>query len=162
MSNPFESFAQKLAQEALKQTGELLIDLANEQVPLLKPALQALQNGTRRYPLEATQAPDKPKSNKSKTVYREKAIRDRLAAQLPGSRTEVSTPTGQIDILTASRVIEVKNVRHYKHAIGQVISYSYYYPKHERYIYLFGAVSAKQQSAIKKECSTAQVGVMFV
>lgn len=148
MSNYFESFARKLAQDAFRRTGELLIDVCNDQIPLLKPALEELQDGTRRYP-------------KSKTSQKERAIRDRLAAQIPGSQIEVPTSSGRIDILTPSKVIEVKNVRQYKHAIGQVVSYSHYYPKHERCVYLFGKVSEKQRRLIMKECCTAKVTVVF-
>ncbi|MEM9009273.1 MAG: hypothetical protein AAGE59_37950 [Cyanobacteria bacterium P01_F01_bin.86] len=149
MGNHFDDFARKLAQDAFKRTGELIIDACQDQIPLLKPALEELQNGTRRYP-------------KAKASQKERVIRDRLAEQMSGSRTEVTTSTGQIDILTPSKVIEVKNVRQYKHAIGQVVSYSHYYPTHERCIYLFGKVSEKQRRLIKKECSTAKVTVVFV
>ncbi|MGC9502126.1 hypothetical protein [Baaleninema sp.] len=149
MSNYFERFARQLAQDAFKRTGELIIDVCHDRIPVLKPAIEELQNGTRRYP-------------KSKTSQKERVIRDRLAAGMSGSRTEVKTATGKIDILTASQVIEVKNVRQYKHAIGQVLSYSHYYPKHERCIYLFGKVSAKQRRSIEKECKTAKVTVVFV
>jgi hypothetical protein len=149
MSNHFENFARKLAQDAFRRTGELIIEVCNDQIPLLKPALEELQNGTHRYP-------------KSKTSQKEKAIRDRLAAQIPGSQTEVSTDSGRIDILTSSKVIEVKNVRQYKHAIGQVVSYGHYYPRHERCIYLFGKVSEKQRRLIMQECRTTKVTVVFV
>ena len=148
MNNHFKNFARKLAQDAFRRTGELIIDISNDKIPLLKPALEELQNGTRRYP-------------KSKTSQKERTIRDRLAAQIPGSQTEVPTLSGRIDILTPSQVIEVKNVRQYKHAIGQVVSYSHYYPKHERCVYLFGKVSDKQRRLIIKECNTAKVKVMF-
>ena len=149
MNHYFEDFARKVAQDAFRRGGELIIDICHDQVPLLKPALEELQNGTRRYP-------------KSKTFHKESAIRDRLAAQIPDSQTEVSTATGKIDILTPSKVIEVKNVRQYKHAIGQVVSYSHYYPKHERCVYLFGKVSAKQRQLIMKECKSAKVTVVFL
>jgi hypothetical protein len=149
MSNHFENFARKLAQDAFKRTGELIIEVCNDQIPLLKPALEELHNGTRRYP-------------KSKISQKERAIRDSLAAQIPGSQIEVPTASGRIDILTPSQVIEVKNVRRYKHAIGQVVSYSHYYPEHERCVYLFGKVSAKQQKLIVQECCTARVTAVFV
>ncbi|MGD1716760.1 hypothetical protein [Hydrocoleum sp. CS-953] len=54
MSNHFETFGRKLAQDILRRTGELLIEVGNEQVPILKPALEELQNGTRRYPKSKT------------------------------------------------------------------------------------------------------------
>ncbi len=63
MSNYFESFARKLAQDTIKRTGELIIDVCNDQIPLLKPALEELQNGTRLYP-------------QSKTSQKERALRD--------------------------------------------------------------------------------------
>ncbi|MGB3405603.1 MAG: hypothetical protein WBA77_23175 [Microcoleaceae cyanobacterium] len=149
MNHYFESFARKLAQDAIKRTGELIIEACNDQIPLLKPALEELKNGTRRYP-------------QSKISQTERTIRDRLAVQLPGSQTEVPTLTGRIDILTPSQIIEVKTVRQYKHAIGQVISYSHYYPNHEKCIYLFGKVSKQQRQLIVEECKNVKVRVVFV
>lgn len=149
MAGAFEKFLQNLAQDAVRHTGEFLIDICHEQVPLLKPALGELRKGMYRYP-------------PGKEELLEKTVRDRLAAQFPQSQTEVVTPTGKIDILTPFRVIEVKNVRFYKHAIGQVISYGHYYPHHDRWIYLFGAVAPRQKKAIQRECATAQVKLGFV
>lgn len=82
MSNHFENFARKLAQDAFRRTGELLIEVGNDKIPFLKPALEELQNGTRRYP-------------KPKIVQKERAIRDRLAAEILGSQTEVPTLSGR-------------------------------------------------------------------
>lgn len=149
MNNHFENFARNLAQDAIKRTGELIIEVCDDQFPILKPALEQLQNGTRYY----------PKSKKSQT---EKTIRDNLAKEIFDSQIEVSTPSGRIDILTPRKVIEIKNVRYYKHAIGQVISYSHYYPKHERCIYLFGKVSLKRRRLIIEECVTSKVTVEFI
>ena len=98
-----------MAQDTIKRTAELIIEVCNDKIPLLKPALKELQNGTRRYP-------------KSKISQTERVIRDNLAARIPGSQTEVPTLTGRIDILTPSQIIEVKNVKNYKHAIGQISS----------------------------------------
>ncbi|NJL83335.1 MAG: hypothetical protein HC890_11000 [Chloroflexaceae bacterium] len=50
MNQHFEKFARQLAQDAIRHTGELIIDLVNDQIPLLKPSLETLQDGTRRYP----------------------------------------------------------------------------------------------------------------
>ena len=146
----FEKFARKLAQDAIKKTGESLIEIFSEQNPWLKPALEELQNETRRYP--------KVKSNKSQI---EKVVRDRLAATISGSKTEVVTDSGRIDILTPNEVIEVKQVRRYKHAIGQIISYGYYYPKLFKRIHLYGQVSFKQREIIIRECHTSQIRVTF-
>jgi len=51
---------------------------------------------------------------------------------------EVKTPAGKIDILTDLEVIEVKHYKNWKHALGQVLAYSTYYPEHTKVIYLFG------------------------
>ncbi|MEM8720233.1 MAG: hypothetical protein AAGE84_13135 [Cyanobacteria bacterium P01_G01_bin.39] len=150
MDKHVERFTRKLAQDAIKRSGELVIEVFSEQNSWFKPALEELQNGTRRYP--------KAKNNKRQT---EKVVRDRLALTIAGSRIEVSTESGRIDILTPSEIIEVKQVRRYKHAMGQITSYSYYYPQHMRRIHLFGKVSSKQRKLIIQECFTANITVTF-
>lgn len=150
MDKHLEQFARKLAQDTVKRAGESIIEMFGEQNPWLKPALEELENGTRRYP--------KAKDQKRQT---EKVVRDRLANSIPGSKIEVSTKSGRIDILTPSEVIEVKQVRRYKHAMGQVISYSHYYPQHMRRIHLYGKVSIKQRKLIIQECSNAGIKVTF-
>lgn len=150
MDKHLEQFARKLAQDVVKRTGEFAIDSFSEQNPWFKPALEELQNGTRRYP--------KTKKRQNKT---EKVVRDRLAATIPNSKIEVSTRSGRIDILTPSEVIEVKQVRRYKHAIGQVISYGYYYPQHQKRIHLYGKVSSQQRKLIVRECGIARITVTF-
>jgi len=166
MDKDLEKFARKLAQDAIKRTGESLIEVFGEQNPWFKPALEELQNGTRRYP--------KTKSSKSQ---KEKAVRDRLAVTISGSKTEVVTESGRIDrrkrriyfglfhfgldILTPNEVIEVKQVRRYKHAMGQIISYAYYYPKLSKRIHLYGQVSSKQREIIIRECRNSEIRVTF-
>ena len=150
MDKHLEKFARKLAQDAVKRTGESLIEMFGEQNPWFKPALSELQNGTRRYP-----------QAKIKKRQTEKVVRDRLAASISNSKTEVSTKSGRIDILTPAEIIEVKQVKKYKHAIGQVISYGYYYPNHIKRIHLYGKMSLKQSKLIIKECHSSQIKVTF-
>ena len=80
--------------------------------------------------------------------------RDRLAQQLNG-RTEVQTPVGRIDVLTKTEIIELKNVKNWKAAIGQVKCYGQYYPNHRLRVHLFGEIRASQlpkiQSAYEQE-----------
>lgn len=152
MEKHLERFARKLAQDAVKRSGELVIEVFSKQNPWFKPALEELQNGTRRYPQTKT---------KTKKRQTEKVVRDRLAATIPGSQIEVSTASGRIDILTPSQVIEVKQVRRYKHAMGQVTSYNYYYPRHAKRIHLYGKVSLKQRKLIIQECSQVKILVTF-
>lgn len=148
MDKHLQKFTRKLTQDALRRTGELVIDVFSEENPWFKPALEELQNGTRRYP-------------KTKKRQTEKVVRDRLASSIPNSQTEVSTASGRIDILTPSEIIEVKQVRRYKHAMGQVISYSHYHQKLRKRIHLYGKVSARQRRLINQECLANEILVTF-
>lgn len=150
MDKYIEQFTRNLAQDAVKRTGELVIDLFGNQNPWFKPALEELQKGTRRYPKEK-----KPKRQT------EKVVRDRLAAKIINSKMEVSTISGRIDILTSTEVIEVKQVKKYKHAMGQVASYGYYYPQHQKRIHLYGKVSLKQRHLIIQECMAVNILATF-
>ena len=52
---------------------------------------------------------------------------------LNGQR-EVNTPCGRIDILTKEQIIEVKEYKGWKAALGQILVYSNFYPEHQRRI----------------------------
>lgn len=67
----------------------------------------------------------------------ERVIRDRIA-HLEDGQTEVPTPAGRIDVLTMREVIEVKRVRQWKDAIGQVLAYAMHYPEHTPRVHLYG------------------------
>jgi hypothetical protein len=72
----------------------------------------------------------------SPTKQEEKLIVNKLNEILKG-QTEVNTPIGKIDILTNTELIEVKKFKSWKAAIGQIISYGYFYPNKNRRIHLF-------------------------
>jgi hypothetical protein len=71
-------------------------------------------------------------------VHCEFALRDRLHGVLGGD-TEVSCPCGRIDLLTDRYIIELKRASQWKHALGQLLSYSAYHLHQKRVIYLFGS-----------------------
>lgn len=71
----------------------------------------------------------------------EKSIRDCLHAEL-GGLVEVVTPAGRIDLLTDTEIIEVKAVKDWKAALGQILVYSGFYPQHQKRLHLFGTASA--------------------
>lgn len=77
--------------------------------------------------------------------------RDRLAVKLNG-KIEVTTPSGRIDILTKTEVIEVKKSNGWKGAIGQVKCYGQYYPKHKLRIHLFGELTERRLKIIQTAC----------
>ncbi|MGL5925123.1 hypothetical protein [Chroococcidiopsis sp.] len=67
----------------------------------------------------------------------EQQIRDYLHAQL-GGLVEVATPSGRIDLLTKTEIIEVKRINEWKSALGQILIYSAFYPQHQKRLHLFG------------------------
>ena len=50
---------------------------------------------------------------------------------------EVPTELGIIDILTDTQIIEIKNFKDWKSALGQILIYSTFYPEHKKCIHLF-------------------------
>lgn len=66
-----------------------------------------------------------------------KKIKDDLRDSL-NVEVDVETPTGTIDLVTTHEIIEIKEVRHWKYAIGQILSNSVLYPKKQKVLYLFG------------------------
>ena len=54
-----------------------------------------------------------------------------------GGKIEVETESGFIDLLTDTEIIEIKKGKNWKQAIGQILIYSSYYPKHTKRIHLF-------------------------
>ena len=66
----------------------------------------------------------------------ESVIRDKIALEEKGL-VEVKTDAGFIDVLTDTKIIEVKKYHHWKYALGQVKCYGYFYPTKQKWIYLF-------------------------
>lgn len=79
-----------------------------------------------------------PKANKVVTPndLKELAISKRLAVALKAAR-EYPTPSGNIDLLTATQLIEVKSGDNWKHGIGQLIAYGTHHPDKHLVLYLF-------------------------
>ncbi len=85
----------------------------------------------------------------------------RALAEREHGQCEVQTPAGFIDVLTPTWVYEVKAVRHWKAALGQVIAYARYYPKHKPALYLFGTTTPKQRALIREHCASLHVKVVW-
>ena len=90
----------------------------------------------------------------------ERVYADALAAKLNGRR-EVPVPTGFIDVLTDSEIIEVKYALCWKHAIGQVQMYGLYYPLLAKRIHLFGELTQEKFMAITQWCRQAAITVTW-
>lgn len=54
--------------------------------------------------------------------------------------THQTTPAGIIDVITKDTVIEIKSWENWKHAIGQLMAYNYYYPNHMLKVHFFGKI----------------------
>lgn len=81
---------------------------------------------------------------------------NQLAQKLHGDR-EVRTPSGNIDVLTATEVIEVKKADCWKDAVGQVLSYVTHYPQHIPRIHLFGNIDCVPEA--KQVCESIGIRV---
>jgi hypothetical protein len=65
------------------------------------------------------------------------------------------------DILTDELIIEIKNLRSWREAIGQVVSYASEYPCRHKIIYLFGKWSDKYSwSSIQDSCHSCSIDVL--
>ena len=70
---------------------------------------------------------------------------------------EVQCKTGSVDVLTKKEVIEVKRIKSWKHAVGQVLIYNLEFPRRKPRIHLYGQCSDEYQLMIESYCH--QLGV---
>ena len=89
--------------------------------------------------------------NNEKPHRNEAYYRDKLAKQLHGD-IEVQTPNGRIDIVTSDSIIEVKQVKRWKDALGQIKAYGRFYPTHQKRIHLFGDKYRVNVVMVEKTC----------
>lgn len=101
------------------------------------------------------------RETKRSQVFSEKVIREKLHTKKSG-QIEVSTPAGVIDLLTCSEIIEIKNVKNWKSAMGQVLAYGFYYPSHQKVICLFGYAHSSFKEMVEKICNENGVFVEWM
>ena len=70
-------------------------------------------------------------------------IQQKLNKKLNGI-CEVFTELGIIDILTDNKIIEIKDIKNWKSALGQILVYSEFYPDHKKCIHLYGIENNKK------------------
>ena len=98
----------------------------------------------------------KPNKKRNESYYR-----DKLAKSLNG-RTEVKVPSGRIDILTSNQIIEVKHIKRWKDAVGQITIYGDSYPNHQKRIHLFGVENNSSKILlIKEQCQKRNIIATF-
>ena len=98
--------------------------------------------------------------SKSKGKSFETKVQKSLANKLNGTR-EVPIKSGIIDILTSDEVIEVKEVKKWKAAVGQVLVYQLEYPDHTARIHLFGECSTEYKQMIISFASQLNITATF-
>lgn len=104
----------------------------------------------------------KPARKKEKSVstimYSEEWYKLRLQSSL-GGEAEVATQAGNIDLLTESELIEIKHIKQWKAAIGQLLIYGFYYPTHTLRLHLFGECKDSTFSFIQGHCTRLGIQV---
>jgi len=91
----------------------------------------------------------------------EELLWQQLIAKRTKGAIEVITPIGNIDVLCDSSLYEVKHVKQWKHALGQVLAYGYFHPSKKKKLYLFGVSAKKLQTKIETICNFYDVHVVF-
>ncbi len=91
-------------------------------------------------------------------IETEEYYQELVSARLAGRR-EVQTPAGFIDVLTDKYIVEVKACSDWKHAIGQILVYSEYYPYHEKLLFFFGDYASKE--LINRHCKLLGISVRY-
>ena len=93
-------------------------------------------------------------------ILKEKEIQVRLQKELGGD-IEVETDVGFIDLLTNTNVIEIKDVKNWKHAVGQILMYSLDYPNHFKRIHLFNVKNIEDIKQIENKCKIYGITVTY-
>lgn len=99
-----------------------------------------------------------------KKISKEKEINNKLVNTMNGI-AEVKTPVGVIDIMTEDKIIEIKEIKNWKHAVGQILSYSVFIDK-TKCIYLFNDSNNELDeiidvNLIHKVCKEFDIEVIF-
>lgn len=91
----------------------------------------------------------------------EQSVQKRLAKTLGKVQREVPTLAGNVDLLTERELIEVKSVKSWKCAVGQVLIYGQSYPNYQKRIHLFGEASRDFLSMIRSYCTPLDIDVTW-
>jgi hypothetical protein len=79
-------------------------------------------------------------------------VRRRLAIELSGEECIIGM-FGEVDLVTASEVIEIKNVKRWTHALGQALAHSKSFPDKSPRVHLFGEENQFQDGVLERAVS---------
>lgn len=99
--------------------------------------------------------------NDKKSKVMEELFWQRGIAEKNKGAIEAATPVGNIDVLCDHALYEVKHIKQWKHALGQVLAYGYFHPSKKKKLYLFGVATKKLQTKIETICNFYDVHVLF-
>ena len=102
----------------------------------------------------------KKSENKKSFLVSEHSIRNKIA-KLLGGQIEVPCKTGFVDVLTDLEVIEVKKIKSWKAAVGQVLIYALEFDGKIPRIHLFGNASFEFKAMIVSFCNQLSINVSF-
>ncbi len=96
----------------------------------------------------------------------EKSVHNALIKQLQkiygdNIETEVRTSAGNADIVTPDEIIEVKEAKSWKHAVGQVLVYGTHISGKKKRIHLFRGNNKEDRTVIEKTCKKLRVTVTW-
>lgn len=99
--------------------------------------------------------------NKERTPE-EKAIAESFKDSLK-ARLEVRTPVGVVDLVSDAygMIAEIKAIKNWKHAIGQVLVYQYYFKDKCPMVILFGETDDSYRDMVRFHADRLGVAVMF-
>lgn len=107
--------------------------------------------------LDAPPAVIPQKIPSTKSAYELKCAKE-LAIALQG-QTEVTTEAGRIDVLTVSEVIELKMAHNWKHGIGQLLVYGFYFPDRSLHLVLVGSNADDYLDIARQHCQRFRIQV---
>ena len=129
--------------------------------PMKQPLIERSRGtggGTYWHPLLAEEV---QRAMRYKAIVKPSQDEAEVVARYSG-RKEVITPVGRIDILTPTLIIEVKAIKHWKGALGQVLAYRHFYPNHQPHLILFGKVKPLMKRTINAIANDCGVTIEFV
>lgn len=136
-------------------------DIWDIDVPTEKPLIDSeygRNGGVYWHPLLAEEV---QRAMRYKAIVKPSREEAEVVARYSG-RTEVVTPVGRIDILTPTLIIEVKRIKQWKSALGQVLAYHHFYPNHQPHLILFGKVKPLMKRTINAIANDCGVTIEFV
>lgn len=122
--------------------------------------LELLRNSPDVLGVQSSDVPVFLGKNKKSSKRAEASIRDKIAVSEGGVK-EVVIISGKIDVLTSTQLIEVKHVKAWKEAIGQVLVYGHYYPSHTKRIHFFGTAHSEIRELIKSHCDKLNICITW-